>query len=82
MESTATDQDSKLLEPILPSKLNAHNSDQILLPFGKTNMEPESIKPAQFIGRSRTTEESSEEVKYVEIKSEGATGHFEKSYPN
>ena len=45
-------------------------------------MEPESIKPAQFIGRSRTTEESSEEVRYVEIKSEGATGHFEKSYPN
>ena len=45
-------------------------------------MEPESIKPAQFIGRSRTTEEFSEEVRYVEIKSEGATGHFEKSYPN
>ena len=46
-------------------------------------MEPESIKPAQFLGRSQTTEESSEEVRYyVEIKSEGATGHFEKSYPN
>ena len=82
MESTATDQDSKLLEPILPSKLNAHNSDQIFLPFGKTNKKPESIKPDQFKGRSRTTEESSEEVKYVEIKSEGESVHFEKSYPN
>ena len=41
-----------------------------------------SIKPAKFIGRSRTPEESSEEIKYVEIKSEGASGHFEKSYKN
>lgn len=77
LESTPTDPDSKELEPIRLSK-----SDQIFLPFGKTNMELESIKPAQFIGRSRTPEESSEEVKYVEIKSEGASGHFEKSYKN
>ena len=45
-------------------------------------MELESIKPAKFIGRSRTPEESSEEIKYVEIKSEGASGHFETSYKN
>ena len=80
MESTPTDPDSQELEPILPSKLNAHKSDQIFLPFGKTNMEPESIKPAQFIGRSRTPEESSEEIKYLEFKSGGLKGHFEKSY--
>ena len=45
-------------------------------------MESESTKPVQFIGRSRTPEESSEEIKYVEIKSEGASGHFETSYKN
>ena len=77
MESTPTDPDSNELEPIRLSK-----SDQIFLPFEKTNMELESIKPAQFIGRSRTPEESSEEIKYVEIKSEGASGHFETSYKN
>ena len=82
LESTPTDPDSNELEPIRLSKLNAHKSDQIFLPFEKTNMELESIKPAQFIGRSRTPEESSEEVKYVEIKSEGASGHFETSYKN
>ena len=80
LKSTSTAQDSQELKPILPSKLNIHKSDQIYLPFGKTNMESESIKPAQFIGRSRTPEESSEEIKYVEIKSKGVSGHFEKSY--
>lgn len=80
LKSTSTAQDSQELKPILPSKLNIHKSDQIFLPFGKTNMESESIKPAQFIGRSRTPEESSEEIKYVEIKSKGVSGHFEKSY--
>ena len=79
MKSTPTEQDSQQLEPILPSKLNTHKSDRIVLPYGKSNMESESIKPAQFIGRSRTPEESSEEIKYVEIKSKGVSGHFKKS---
>ena len=80
LKSTPTEPDSQEVEHILPSKLNIHKSDQILLQSGKTNMESESIKPAQFIGRSRTPEESSEEIKYVEIKSKGVSGHFEKSY--
>ena len=82
MESTPSDPDSQELEPIISSKLNAHKSDQLFLPFGKTSMEPESLKPAQFIGRSRTLEESSEDVRFVEIKSGGASGHFSKSYKN